>query len=281
MNKVAAINATDKKIIARNPKMARKKIFVVLFAIVFGSALGAVGYVAYKQYFKKESFESNLFFAKKTPKPTTTANPLDGTQAEQETANRHPLAVIIENHSQARPQIGLDKASIVYEAISEGGITRFMAIYGPKDAEKVGPVRSMRTYFLDWAWEYNAFLAHVGGNIDALDRIPMENALDLDQFALDDKAYWRELEAGKAIEHTMYTNTVKLYEIAKSKGWDMNGDFTAFNFLDPKKFIVSSLPQSITIDFSSYSYKVNYQFDPINNNYPRTLSDSPHKDRST
>jgi len=197
-------------------------------------------------------------------------------------ANRHPLAVIIENHSQARPQVGLDKASIVYEAISEGGITRFMAIYGPQDTKKVGPVRSLRTYFLDWAWEYNAFIAHVGGNIDALDRASSENALDLDQFALGDKAYWREPKAGIATEHTMYANTEKLYAQAQDKGWNMSGDFTSFKFLKAKDFKVNnSASQTVTIDFSASQYMVNYTWDSLNNNYPRTLAGTPHKDRDT
>lgn len=260
--------------------LRKKKIIVFLTVLVFSFALGAAGYVAYKQYFLKEP--ASQIIPKKSPKLETSASTLDGTQVTKDLANRHPLAVIIENHPEARPQIGLDKASIVYEAITEGGITRFMAIYGPRDADKVGPVRSMRTFFLDWASEYNAFLAHVGGNIDALDRIPAEGQLDLDQFALGDKAYWREPERGKAIEHTMYSSTPKLYQAAQEKGWDMKGNFTSFKFLDPKKFVVEQgVTQEITIDFSSASYKVTYDFNPINNNYERSIAGTAQKDRDT
>lgn len=264
------------------PQNKRKKTLTVIFAVAFGIALGAAGFVAIKQYWPREISEVIKVPTKKTPSAKTTANPLDGTDVSIDLANRHPLAIIVENHSQARPQIGLDKASIIYEAISEGGITRFLAIYGPKDTPKIGPVRSARTFFLDWAAEYNAFLAHVGGNIDALDRIPVEKVLDLDQFALGTKAYWREPEAGKAIEHTMFTSSEKLYEAAEQKGWDMKGDFTSFTFLKPKDFKVSSgVTQEIKIDFSSPQYEVSYTWDSLNNNYPRALAGSPHKDRST
>ncbi|MFA6493331.1 MAG: DUF3048 domain-containing protein [Patescibacteria group bacterium] len=259
----------------------KKKIIIIVVSIIFGLAAGAAGFVAYKQYGPQKT-ETKKSEPKPSPSPQTTANPLDGTQVPKDVANRHPLAIIVENHSQARPQTGLNKASIIYEAISEGGITRFMAVYGPQDAQKVGPVRSLRTYFLDWAWEFKAFIAHVGGNIDALDRASQEQAFDLDEFALGEKAYWREPEAGKATEHTMYTSTEKLYKEAQAKGWDMKGDFTSFKFLNPKKFKVNSaLTQNITIDFSSPQYKVQYSWDSLNNNYPRKLAGSPHKDAAT
>lgn len=264
------------------PNLRRKKILTFLICLIFGFAIGAASYVVYKQYFLKEDLNLGQIISRATPKPETTTNPLDGTEVDKNLANRHPLAIIIENHPAARPQIGLDKASIIYEAITEGGITRFMAIYGPREADKIGPVRSMRTFFLDWAWEYNAFLGHIGGNIDALDRIPIEGALDLDQFALGDKAYWREPQAGKAIEHTMYTSTSKLYTVAEAKGWNMEGDFTSFKFLDPKKYQSNqNLSQEITIDFSSTSYQISYEYDTLNNNYRRLLGGSPHKDRNT
>ena len=133
---------------------------------------------------------------------------LDGTEVSSSLANRHPLAVIVENHPDARPQFGLFEASLVYEALTEGGITRYMAIYGPRDAAKIGPVRSARTYYVDWLSEYDAFFAHAGGAQNALTKIVKDNIKDL---LHNQSAYWRE--TGKvALEHTLYTGTVKLYQ---------------------------------------------------------------------
>ena len=259
----------------------KKKNIIIIVATIFGFALGAAGYVAVKQYWPSYIAEGQLT-AHRSPKPKTTANTLDGTQVSPERANRHPLAVVVENHTQARPQVGIDKASIIYEAISEGGITRYLLLFGPNDAANIGPVRSMRTYFLDWAAEYNAFLGHCGGNIDALDRIGQEGALDLDQFRVSDKGYWREPEKRKAIEHTMYTSSEKLYAVAREKGWEMTGNFTSLKFLNPKEFKTNpNVTQEITIDFSSPTYKVSYKYDPINNNYPRDLGGSPQRDQKT
>lgn len=263
-----------------DPKVKKRKIVSIIVALIFGLAIGAAGYVAYKQYFTSdESIISNII-PKKTPKPNTTANPLDGTQSNKEFANRHPLAIIVENHPEARPQVGLEKASIIYEAISEGGITRFMAIYGPQDAENVGPVRSLRTFFLDWAEEYNAFIAHVGGNIDALDRVGPEGVLDLDQFALGVKAYWREAQAGVATEHTMYTSTKKLYDAAKTKGWEMTGNFTPLKFQNADEFEFSPISNTtLIIPFSSATYEVKYIYEPVKKVYLRYIAGISHKDR--
>lgn len=260
-------------------KKPKIKPWVVVVIIIISLAVIAAGVVAYFRYFKKESFLENILpSGKETVKVT---NSLDGTKVEKSLANRHPLAIIIENHPEARPQVGLNEASIIYEAITEGGITRFMAVFGPRDTSKVGPVRSARTFFVDWASEFDAFLAHVGGNLDALDKIKTDGILDLDQFALGETAYWREPAAGIAIEHTMFTDTKKLYAAAKQKGWPASGDFEALSFKEAKSDLSQDLTQRISIDFSEPQYRVVWDFDSESDTYLRTIGGYPHRDRNT
>ena len=76
----------------------------------------------------------------------------------------------------------LEKASLIYETPTEGGITRFLSIYVENDVEKIGPVRSARTYFLDWLSEFDGIFGHCGGNADALDLIRPYDIKDLDEF---------------------------------------------------------------------------------------------------
>jgi hypothetical protein len=214
--------------------------------------------------------------------PKTQA-PLDGLMVSQTAASRHPLAVIVENHPDARPQAGLDKASVIYEAIAEGGITRFMAIYGTNEADKIGPVRSARTYFVDWARGYDAYLAHVGGNIDALDQIRSEKVLDLDQFG-NPGPYWREKNKNLASEHTMYTATTKLRKVAEDKKYSTANNFTVYKFKDdPTETEKAALPvsQQVTVNFSSDQYKVVYDWDKTSNLYKRTLAGKAHVDQIT
>ncbi len=210
--------------------------------------------------------------------------PLDGLMATKEASERHPLAVIVENQVDARPQSGLDKASIVYEALAEGGITRFMAIFGTYEAEKVGPVRSARTYFVDWAHGFNAFFAHVGGNIDALDQIIAEKTYNLDQMHLGEPSFWRIETLGLAIEHTMYTSTTKLRAAAGAAGYPTINNFTVYKFKnDPSDTDKVNLPdkQKITIDYSSTSYNVYFQFDKATDSYFRFVGGTAQKDKVT
>src|SRR3989338_104010 len=150
-----------------------------------------------------------------------------------------PLAVVIENHTEARPQSGLSSADIIYEAVAEGGITRFMGVFYCNLSDvQVGPVRSARTFFLDWASEYDPLYAHVGGAnctggpgapgcqngapADALGQIIKYGIKSLNQFGVGFPTYWRDYQRlGRpvATEHTMYSTTKKLWEIGAKRGW--------------------------------------------------------------
>lgn len=91
------------------------------------------------------------------------------TKAEKDIwSARRPIAAMIENHAEARPPSGLSRADVVYEAVAEGGITRFMGIFYCGAAAKemtIAPVRSSRIYFITWAQEYGdkPIYMHVGG----------------------------------------------------------------------------------------------------------------------
>ncbi len=169
--------------------------------------------------------------------PKTESCPLNGTmhssQAREAWDRRRPLSVMIENSVEARPQSGLSYADVVYEAVAEGGITRFLALYYCNSLPdvQVGPVRSARTYFLDWVSEYDALYAHVGGAntpgpANALGQIIDYKIKDLNQFSISFPTFWRDSQRLKkkdgtpvAIEHTMYSTTHKLWDVAEKRGW--------------------------------------------------------------
>lgn len=215
----------------------------------------------------------------------TETSKLDGLQYAPDIANRHALGVIIENHPESRPQFGLADAAVVYEAKAEGGITRFLAIYGPKAPEKVGPVRSARTYYLDWCLEYDCFLAHVGGNIDALDLIPKIGIKDLDQFRYGTskygKTYYRVPKKGVATEHTMYADPAKLYEIANTNSWPMTGGHPSVNFKREAATDERPTSQQIDITISSRQFNTAWTYDPATNTYARTMGGAAHTDGAT
>lgn len=217
-----------------------------------------------------------------TPAPKV-ARLLDGVLVDPGKENVHPLAVMIENHPDARPQFGLGQANLVYEAIAEGGITRFMAIYAdPTIPVRVGPVRSARTYFVDFATELHAFYAHVGGNNDALVQIRATNVLDLDQFSIGAPTYQRDLSRPVALEHTMYSSTEKLWDIAvNKKGWSKTADFTPWHFDDDPLLANRPTKASVTVDVSGPDYKVVWNYNPATNSYSRTMAGAAHVDANT
>ena len=106
---------------------------------------------------------------KETPKKVRA---IDGVLIDESEEDAYPMAVTIENNEKARPQSGLDQANLVIEAPVEGGITRFLAIFADnQEVKSIGPIRSARSYFLDWAQEFDALYSHVGGSPEALKTI--------------------------------------------------------------------------------------------------------------
>lgn len=250
-----------------------RTLFIILGILAVFIIVGAIAAVKYGQKPVKTTNKSNQ-------KTTQVVCLLDGASYDADKAKRHPLAVSVENHPDARPQSGLIKASVVYEAITEGGITRYLAIYGPQDATEIGPIRSARLFFMDWLKEYDAFFAHAGGNEDALANIDKYQIKNLD----DAKGYFYRDSKGKnvASEHTLFSSTEKLYEYAKSKGFDIaNSNFTPLIFKkDGPALEVGG--KGVAIDFSgSPTYAVRWNYDPKTNSYLRFLAGTEHKDRTT
>ncbi|MFH1840927.1 MAG: DUF3048 domain-containing protein [Candidatus Shapirobacteria bacterium] len=244
-----------------------------------------------------------------TSAPKTAVCPINGgmfTEAEKKIwEGRRPLTVMIENHQDSRPQSGLSAADVIYEAVAEGGITRFLAVYycGVAAGEVIiGPVRSARTYFVDWASEYGDYplYAHVGGaNLpgpaNALGQIGdygwLAKRNDMNQFSLGFPVFWRDYERlghEVATEHTMYSNTEKLWEVAEKRGleavddkgnrWDKN--FVGWEFKDEAPEDKRGGVAKITLGFmGDYAdYLVEWQYDKSNNVYRRFNGGQPHKD---
>jgi hypothetical protein len=188
--------------------------------------------------------------------------------------------------------------------VAEGGITRFLAVFYCKasaEEVQVGPVRSARTYFLDFASEYGDFplYAHVGGAntpgpANALGQIAnygwVKKGNDLNQFAIGFPTFWRDYERlghPVATEHTMYSTTEKLWEVAQKRGLtDLDRDGNPWN----KKFIKwqfkedQARPAGRSPQFSFWNgyadYQVKWEYDPATNFYQRLNGGKIHQDQN-
>lgn len=226
----------------------------------------------------QEPVETKTPVKVKPPKPAPEVvyySPLTGEKVASEAATKQAVtAIMLENSPDARPQSGLKEAGVIYEAVAEGGITRFLAIYQQQKPELVGPVRSVRMYYVDWLAPYNASVAHVGGSAAALGEVRNGNYRDIDQF-FNSGTYWRATD--RYAPHNVYTNFQKIDALNETKGYTTS-TFTGFSRIDGKP---SSAPDatSVTINISSPLYNTTYAYDKSTNTYNRSLAGVPHLDR--
>jgi len=129
-----------------------------------------------------------------------------------------PIAVMIDNHSGAWPQANLNKAYLVYEIVVEGGETRLMALFKGQDLEKIGPVRSSRHYFLDYALENDAIYVHHGWSPQAQSDITKLRVNNINGIQESSKDFWRVKD--KSAPHNLFTSTASILKIAQRKGYE-------------------------------------------------------------
>ena len=211
---------------------------------------------------------------------------------------------MIENHLDARPQSGLQSADEIYEAVAEGGITRFLAIFYCEDTAIIGPVRSARIYFLKILQGYGTYTlyAHVGGAntpgpADALGEIRnlgWDQYNDLNQFGVAFPTYYRDYERlpNRVTEHTMYSGTDKLWSYAAKKrkltnideekvSWDKG--FQQRKFTKETKLNNRGNVTTISFEFwqeFSKNYKVTWKYNKEANVYKRINGGQPHLDKN-
>lgn len=200
---------------------------------------------------------------------------IDGIRVEPNQNNLYPVAVMIDNSPDARPQAGLSQANYVIEAEAEGGITRYLAIFDSGEMpEKIGPVRSARPYFIDWAQEFSAVYTHCGGSPEALVKISRDGVIDLNQFYRAD-IFWRD--NARLAPHNVYTSGELLNEFLSSKDLD-EGKFFPFVFKTEADFNNRPEQHEINITYRLRGFHVNWVYNKDNNEYVRFVSGKEYKD---
>ncbi len=206
---------------------------------------------------------------------------LDGVLVPKSVSNLWPTAVMIDNHTAARPQAGLAQASVVYETLAEGGIPRFMAVFAQPNVPLIGPVRSTRPYFVRYAAEYRAGLAHAGGSRDGLillNSLRMANIEGLKgQYA---KYFYRR---GSCV-HCLFTDGGRLASAMAQAGYNRTAPtFEPWQFVpDPPMAKRRSGSHGVRIDLGAgQQYTIGYEYDRKLNVYRRSTGGRPHLDRAS
>jgi len=208
------------------------------------------------------------------PKPILAPSPLTGLEVSPAVAANPVTAVIQENlYPNARPQSGLSSAGVVYEALVEGGITRYEAFYQEPFPADIGPVRSLRTFFAYWGREYNVPVVHAGGNIDAINLITPLGMKNIDGLA--NGSYFRRITT-RAAPHNFYIYGPSLQKLVSDKGFATAPDFTAWprkSDTKPSKTApVAPTAATITVNFSGFDYQAKFTYNATTDNYTRYLA---------
>lgn len=203
---------------------------------------------------------------------------LDGVCLDNGLAEKYPVAVMIDNHPDSWPQFGLSRAQIVYSTLVEGGATRLMAVFAGGLAERIGPVRSARPYYLGWAKELDAFYGHSGGSPEAISVIKKNNVKNLEEATNYGPLYfWRDKKF--AAPHNLFTSTKNLEQASV----DFNlatatPEIESWQFSDSPTAAVETA-EKISITYSTLGiFDVAYEYSTSTNNYLRFQNNEPSID---
>lgn len=198
---------------------------------------------------------------------------IDGVYVKSGQENLYPIAVVIDNHTEARPPRGISKANLVYEAEAEGRITRYLAIFAnDEDIEAIGPVRSARPYFIDWLSEFNALFIHCGGSPEALARVIKEEVLDLNEF-YNGAYYWRE--EARPSSHDLFTSSENLKAYLDKKDLT-EGKYFSWLYKEDQPTEDTSSSSTISFSYKEPYYVGEWKYDEENNDYVRYVAGEKH-----
>ena len=208
-----------------------------------------------------------------TPIPLVPA-PLTGRLVTVEDAQRHPIAVMVDDHADARPQAGFNAASVVWQAPAEGGVPRYMLVYQERIPDDVGPIRSARQYYIEWAAELDAMYVHHGGSPQALATLARYGngawVYNADGFRWEGRFVFRT--ADRFAPHNVMTDGEHLRKLAKRLRASDGEVKSPWSFAPdgPRE----ARPADGTIKVVYPYESITYKYDPLGNRYLRYINGS-------
>jgi hypothetical protein len=245
---------------------------LILFAVVVAFAATAFGVIIYsgaRLFFMKTPVGEKAPVAQKSA-DCKSYRALDGVCLTGDAKELYPVAVMIDNKEEARPWAGVSSAGLVFEAPVEGGITRFLAIFTTDEAiKKIGPVRSIRPYCIDWAREFGAIMMHIGGSPDALKIIAGDSGLSGRNIDGAGDYFWRD--NSRIAPHNAYTSSALLDKARKKFGLaDLK--FDQWTFKDDDMISERGTAGLLIVKFNNYAqYDAVWEYDRDKNEYKRKI----------
>ncbi|MAF14157.1 MAG: hypothetical protein CMI53_04685 [Parcubacteria group bacterium] len=248
-----------------------------LWILIAGAVLTADFFLL---YFIATENSFNWQFGKIRPVDQMNHRLLDGELVAKDISSLKPIVVMMENHSLSRPTAGLENASIIYETIIEGDITRFLAIFDPTiEAKKIGPVRSVRPFFVEIAEEWNPVLFHAGGSQDAMYKLTYSKVDNVNEISGDGIYFWRDTQ--RAMPHNLFTSINQIKRAIEAKEIDLAADFEPWLFKNDgldRPEADAKLHEVVKVNFNNNPlYQVEYRYNQEDHNYTRYLAGEIHK----
>ena len=240
--------------------MKNKKI--ILFLVILLIATVAI-MIAYYEKFHNDNNITNVQEIANNENNTIVVE----TKKSIYSGNDRPIAVMIDNNTNALPHAGLSKAYMVYEIIVEGGESRLMALFKGVNLDKIGPVRSSRHYFLDFAMENDAIYVHYGWSPKAESNIKSFGINNINGI-INSEVFWRVKD--KSAPHNAVTSTDKILTFAKKKGYRLTSDSASvLNYSKDEVQLENGINATeINIPFSESNIS-KWKYDIENKNYYR------------
>ena len=251
----------------RKNKKKKDRVLITSIMILLLCIIGIIGYLFIQN--------KEIPIVKKHKKKLTIVD---------EDSNKRPIAVMIDNNVGNNSHAGLQDSYINYEIIVEGGLTRIMAIFKDKDVDLIGPVRSSRHYFLDYALESDAIYTHYGWSEFAKTDISSLGVNNINGL-YDENAFWRDKQLKSP--HNVFTNTDTLYKYAKdNKDYSIETDdwkllnYSTKNISIADKEENDNTANNVVIKYSNYQ-TTSYSYDSENKYYLRYMNDEAHIDKTS
>ena len=139
----------------------------------------------------------------------------------------------------ARPQAGLNQAGVIFEAIAEAGITRFAAIYQDPTSSVIGPIRSLRSYYLEWDTPFDCTIVHAGGSGDALAAVSAGGYKDLSE----DYSYMYRGTSGNRLWNNLFTTATYLKKFSADHNYSKS-EIKGFSRMTPSESAKARVDQT-------------------------------------
>ncbi|HIS29099.1 MAG TPA: DUF3048 domain-containing protein [Candidatus Avamphibacillus intestinigallinarum] len=207
--------------------------------------------------------------------------PLTGEQTKSG-ADKRIKAIMVNNHTKARPQSGLSKADIVFEILAEGDITRFLAMYQSEEPDEVGPVRSAREYYFNLADDYNAVYVYHGAAKFVNKMIKDEHIEYINGAQHDNDGTLFKRSTDRQAPHNSYVQFGALEKEMKAAGYDTKADYESLPFKKKDSEVDGEAATNIQVKYSANSdaYNPVYSYQKDQNIYTRSAADEQTVEKS-